>query len=153
MKSLWLRPSWKNWTVVSQKTDFQHQGNSILIRIFGITSLWRSQTNMLQQILFRRIVVHFGGGYFRIVEKRIRKYCEKVQICKEFFYNGLVYFFRFFIYCFLGKLGNFSKSLEKFPVIKFCFCHVGQRIFFEKKAIHLSKKPYVSSKRSHIFCY
>ena len=135
MKRLRLRPSWKNWAVVSQKTDFQHQGSSILIRIFGITSLWRSHTNILQQILFRRIIVDFGGGYFRIVEKRIQKYCEKVQICKEFKITDWFTFLGFsYTVCFLGKLENFCKSLEKFPEIKFCFSHVGKRVFLENRS-------------------
>ena len=114
LKSLRLRFNWMNWTLVAQKTEFQHQGSSILIGIFGITSVWRSHANILQQIIFRRYIVHFGGGKFGIVEKKTWKYCKKFQICKEFFYNGLVYFLGFsYTVCFLREVGKFLQISRK----------------------------------------
>ena len=116
-----------NWTLVSQKIEFQHQGSSILIGIFGITSVWRSHANILQQIIFRRYIVHFGGGKFGIVEKKTWKYCKKIQICKEFFYNG---------------------SFQRWSFVSL----TSENECFLRRGAHLSKKSYVSSKRSRVFC-
>ena len=63
--------------VFSENIELQHQGKSILIALFGIPSMWGSQTDMYQQNFLRTNFVFFEPGKAGIVKRLIPEKLEK----------------------------------------------------------------------------
>ena len=67
--------------VFSEKNKLQILGISILVPVLGISSMWESQNDMFQQMLFQTKILFFGRGETRIMEKEtILKNLKKIQL-------------------------------------------------------------------------
>ena len=55
--------------VFSEKSKLQILGNSKLIPVLSISSMWESQNDAFQQMQFQTKIVFFGRGEPRIMEK------------------------------------------------------------------------------------
>ena len=55
--------------VFSEKSKLQNLGNSKLVPVLSISSMWESQNDVFQQMQFETKIVFFGRGETRIMEK------------------------------------------------------------------------------------
>ena len=58
--------------VVFENMELQHQGNSILIALFGIPSMWGSQNDKFRKNFFRSKGMFFDPGETTIVKEKLK---------------------------------------------------------------------------------
>ena len=57
--------------VFLEKSELQHSGNSTLIELLGVTSIWGSQNGMFQWKHFRSNIAIFDRGETMIIKKNL----------------------------------------------------------------------------------
>ena len=70
--------------VFVEKNELHRRGNSILIALLGIPSVWGSQNDKLQYRYFRSKIAIFDRGKTRVMKKKVQHFIFLVEFFDRF---------------------------------------------------------------------